>query len=293
MNAQRAPTIPTVAQPAAEWWYTLAYDTVSPAQMAVSATALSEFSASLADLGQGASAALITRVAREVRLAEEVCRVRTVYSDAESGAERYIWAFRRLSDALAVARANRRSDYHPYPQPQSLRDASLDRLYQRFPLMEYPRTRVYLFTGIRVCDDPRIGADPPANALVAQLPGLMRSEDWARYTLCGFRQGVSLVRVNAASRWLRIALRPLEDAWAEALGDAAPAASEEHLRMAEIDARDALMRIAATQATRRLSDNARADSDRDDHAEQRAADVRCSPSLPGKRLTQSVRRPAV
>ena len=41
---------------------------------------------------------------------------------------RYLWAFRRMRDALLVARANHCSDYHAYPLPNTLHEDSLDRL---------------------------------------------------------------------------------------------------------------------------------------------------------------------
>lgn len=262
MSAQRAPSIPTAAHAAVGWWYTLAYEDVPPARLAVSAAALSEFSESLAMRGQTAPATLIARVAREVTFAETERRTHASYAESGrlEGGDRYVWGFRRLSDALVAARANRRSDYHAYPHPQTLRESSLDRLYQRFPLAEYPRTTVYLFTGMRVCDDPRIGADPRADALVSALPALLAPEDWAYLTVCGFRQGVSLARVGATSRWLRVGVRALEEAWAEANGDAALSAADDRLRAVETEARDTLLRIAATEAPQRRDDEASAPS---------------------------------
>jgi len=298
MSAQRAPVIPTAAQSAVRWWYTLAYDDASPARMAVSAGALGQFSEALAALGKTAPAALIARVMREVTFAEAEQRARasddeTGQSIATAGGERYVWAFQRLSDAMAAARVNRRSDFHAYPQPQTLREASLDRLFQRFPLVEYPRTRVYLFTGMEVCDDPRIGADPCANALVAEIPALVAPEDWGRYTVCGFRQGVSLVRVNATSRWLRVGLRTLEAAWAEATGDLPSSADDARLLAAETDARDALLRIAAAQASRRRNEATGAASEAHAPVGKATTAARRSPQPRGTRLSRQAPRPAV
>jgi hypothetical protein len=171
--------------------------------------------------------------------------------------ERYVWAFRRLGDALTALRANHRSDYHAYAHPQSVREASLDRLWQRFPLPEFPRTTALLFMGMRVCDDPRLLGDPRADALAALAPGLIAPEDWERYTFCGFRQGVALVRVSANSRWLRIGARSLEDAWATArLGAETPHSqpSVSALKTAETLARELLVRGASAEAFLSLDD---------------------------------------
>jgi len=137
-----------------------------------------------------------------------------------SGA-RYVWAFSSLRDALLAARANRRSDFHAYLQPATLHEASLDRLYRRFPLDEFPRTTVILFSGAPVCPDPLLGPDPVPGSLAAELADAISPASWDRFTLCGFRQGASLIRVTPTDRWVRIAPRALEDAWS---------AAERHLR---------------------------------------------------------------
>ncbi len=233
-QASDAPTPPSVC-----WWYTLAHEQTPPDDLCVSAAAAQEFAEALAAAGEAASAALVAQIAREV--------ARGPQGEQRTGGERYVWAFRRLGDALAALRANHRSDYHAYPQPQTIREASLDRLYQRFPLTDYPRTTALLFTGMRVCDDPRLWADPRADALVSLAPTVVAPEDWGRYTLCGFRQGVALVRVSARSRWLRIGARALEDAWATTRSVSA-------LKTAESLARDALLHAAPAEAFMRLDE---------------------------------------
>ena len=259
MTTQRAILVRNITALAVNWWYTLAHEDTAPTQLAVPATELAAFGETLAGRGQVAPAALVARIAREVAHAEAELRARNPYGVAESaagpGGERYVWAFRRLGDALEAVRATRRSDYHRYPQPRSLREASLDRLYQRFPLVDFPRVSALLFTGMSVCDDPRIGPDPHADALVAEVPTALAPDTWQRYTVCGFRQGIALVRVSATARWLRIGARALEDAWADARSDPSESSErvgeERHLRVAEERAREALLRIAPADAPQR------------------------------------------
>ncbi len=197
------------SQPApapAAWWYTLAYVETPLREQALTDD-------DLRDLVE-------TLRARNLPLPAELASPRASArrasaSDPLSGA-RYIWAFSSLRDALLAARANRRSDYHSYPQPASLREASIDRLYRRFPLDVFPRASVILFSGATVCPDPLLCPDPASGSLAAELAGAMGSELWERYTLCGFRQGASLVRVASSDRWVRMTPRALEDAWAAA-----------------------------------------------------------------------------
>ncbi len=299
----------TTTHPAISWWYTLAHEETSPARLSVSAAALEEFAETLDARGQQASARLVAQIAREVAHSEAARRGAAIrrgldeVSDAVDGV-RYVWAFRRLGDALTALRANHRSDYHAYPQPQTLQEASLDRLYQRFPLVDYPRTTALLFTGMRICDDPRLWADARVNAQASALPALVAPEDWERYTACGFRQGVALVRVTASARWLRIGARALEDAWAEARHaldlSTLRAADEERLRLAETRARDMLLHAAPAEAFMRLDDEASLSAASLSSAvlqRMRESDAARMPSRAprpsGKRLPYSVRRPAV
>ncbi len=249
-----------------------------PARLSVSANALSDFADALAAHGQAAPATLVAQIAREVADDEVAQRAaapcgksigKGVVARAQSaqhGDARYVWAFRRLSDALTAMRANHRSDYHAYPHPQTLREASLDRLYQRFPLTDYPRTTALLFTGARICEDPRLWADPRADTLVSAAPAVVVPEEWERYTVCGFRQGVALVRVSEDSRWLRVGAHALEDAWAAANQEGAALAAYAPARRgadgatairttmagarvtAETLARDTLLRAAPAEA---------------------------------------------
>lgn len=191
-------------QPAAapiSWSYTLAYTETPLRERALSAEKLSELAETLR--------------ARDIPLPAEFASPRVLArlsSGAQSGA-RYIWGFTSLRDALQAARYTRRSDFHAYPEPTSLREASLDRLYRRFPLSEFPRASVILFSGAPVCPDPLLGADPAPGSLAFELADALGPEAWERYTLLGFRQGLSLVRVMPADRWVRLSPRALEDAW--------------------------------------------------------------------------------
>lgn len=245
MAISNAPMAQAPMRPAMCSWYTLAHEQTAPAEVCVGAAALEDFAEALGACGQEASAARMSQIAREVAL--------------DALGERYVWAFRRLGDALTALRANHRSDYHAYPHPRSVREASLDRLWRRFPLPEFPRTTALLFMGMRVCDDPRLLGDPRADALAALAPEVIAPEDWGRYTLCGFRQGVALVRVSASSRWLRIGARSLEDAWATARRDAeTPPYSQPSvsaLKTAETLARELLVRSASTDAFLSLDDS--------------------------------------
>ena len=228
------------------WWYTLAHEETAPGRLPVSAAALDDFAEALVGSGQTAAAARIAKIAREV-----------ARGDGGDEGERYVWGFRRLGDALAALHANHRSDYRAYPHPQSIREASLDRLYQRFPLTDYPRTTALLFSGSLVCEDPRLWADPHGDALAALAPEVIAPEDWARYTLCGFRQGVALVRVSMGGRWLRIGARALEDVWADARRDAeAPAVQRgvSVLKTAESLARETLLHAAPEEAFIHMED---------------------------------------
>lgn len=238
MTVYRAPSgqvaPQTSARPTSCWWYTLAHVETPPARLSVTPAALDDFSDALVSCGEVAAAARIAKIAREV-----------ARGDGGDQGERYVWGFRRLGDALAALRANHRSDYHAYPHPQSIYEASLDRLYQRFPLTDYPRTTALLFSGSLVCEDPRLWANPRADALAAVAPEVIAPDEWGRYTLCGFRQGLALVRVSANGRWLRIDARALEDTWAQARRDAeAPAVQRgvSVLKTAESLAREALLR---------------------------------------------------
>jgi hypothetical protein len=203
-------TIPAEArqrasQPApAAWYYTLAH-----AETPLRERALSEDD--LRDLVETLRARTLPLPAE---LASPRASARRASGSGPLSGARYIWAFSSLRDALQAARANRRSDYHAYPQPATLREASLDRLYRRFPLDEFPRTTVILFSGAPICPDPLLGADPAPGSLAAELADVTGPELWDRYTLCGFRRGASLVRVTPADRWVRMSPRALEDAWA-------------------------------------------------------------------------------
>lgn len=239
-------------QPATCWWYTLAHEDTPVARLGASSGALGEFAEALAARGHAVPATLVTRITREAQ--------RTDLMGVQSTGERYVWAFRRLDDALAAFRANRRSDYHPYPQPQTLREASLDRLYRRFPLWDYPRTTALLFRGARVCDDPRLWADPRPETLASALPFAIAQEDWDQYTLCGFRRGVTLVRVASTTRWLRVGFRTLEDTWADLVqqmraGDLQPL-DESRLQMVEALARESLLHGGAQEAFAHSTDTA-------------------------------------
>jgi hypothetical protein len=168
--------------------------------------------------GEELSALVETLRARGIPLPAEFASPRArarLTSGPHSGA-RYIWGFTSLRDALQAARYTRRSDFHAYPEPATLRESSLDRLYRRFPLSEFPRASVILFSGSLVCPDPLLAADPAPGSLVAELADALGSDTWERYTLLGFRQGLSLVRVMPADRWVRLTLGALEDAWAAA-----------------------------------------------------------------------------
>lgn len=287
--AQASPRPTHPAQPTVSWWYTLAHEQTPPADLCVNAATLQSFAEALAAAGQAASAARVEQIAREVARSAEELR----------GGERYVWAFRRLGDALAALRANHRSDYHAYPQPQSIYEASLDRLYQRFPLSDYPHTTALLFNGMRVCDDPRLWADPRADALAALAPEVVAPEDWGRYTFCGFRQGVALVRVNAGSRWLRIGARPLEDAWAAARREAEAAPrSVSALKTAESLARVALLHAAPAEAFVRLDEPATLSAASASPPGVRPLDHATRSPQPlsrvgGKRSPEATRRPAV
>jgi hypothetical protein len=183
------------------WSYTLAYAETPLRDRALSAEALSDLAETLRARG----------IPLPADFASSRARARLT-SGPLSGA-RYIWGFTTLRDALQAARATRRSDYHAYPEPATLREASLDRLYYRFPLAEFPRASVILFSGAPVCPDPLLGPDPTPGSLAAELADALGPEAWERYTLLGFRQGLSLVRVMPADRWVRLAPRALEESW--------------------------------------------------------------------------------
>lgn len=301
MTTQRAVFPVSSPHMAVNWWYTLAHEDMAPTQLAVPAADLAAFAEALAGRGQVAPAALVARIAREVAYAEAELRARNPYGAAESaagpGGERYVWAFRRLGDALEAVRATRRSDYHRYPQPRSLREASLDRLYQRFPLVDFPRGSALLFTGMNVCDDPRIGPDPRADALASEVPAALPPDAWQRYTICGFRQGIALVRVSATARWLRIGARALEDAWADARSDPSESSErvgeERHLRVAEERAREALLRIAPTDAPQRPYEIADILSPTPDPGEPAPLRARRPRRASGKRLPYGTGQQAV
>ncbi|HEU0026327.1 MAG TPA: hypothetical protein VFQ25_04360 [Ktedonobacterales bacterium] len=208
------------SQPApATWHYTLAH----------AETPLRERALSEDDLRDVVETLRARNLPLPAELASPSARARRASGSGPLSGARYTWAFSSLRDALQAARANRRSDYHAYPQPTTPREASLDRLYRRFPLDEFPRTTVILFSGAPICPDPLLGADPAPGSLAAELADAMRPELWNRYTLCGFRQGASLVRVTPSDRWVRVSPRALEDAWATA---------ERHLRALAAPNRD-------------------------------------------------------
>ena len=298
MSVQRALAPQTAPHPAMRWWYTLAHETTPPAHLGASAAALSEFAEALAARGQTSSAALVAQITREVARAEATQRAlsslrRVAQARGDTDEIHYVWAFRLLGDALTALRANHRSDYHAYPQPQTLREASLDRLYQRFPLEEYPRTNALLFTGVGICDDPRLWANPRADALASALPEVIAPDDWDNYTVCGFRQGVSLVRVTSSARWLRVGPRTLEDAWAEARRNlptpTARALDESQQRIAESGARDALLRAAPTEAFLRFGEEAASEAAQPIPSTRRVAGAHRAPAA----VASHLRRPAV
>ncbi len=204
MKTFRVTSAAEASLPAASWWYTLAHATKPAKSQALSGATLDELIACLKARG--------TPVPPPLR--EHAClRVRSAL--AAEGL-RYLWAFRSLRDALLVARANHRSDYHEYPLPTSLAEASLDRLYHRFPLGDFPQTTILLISGSYICDDPLLGPDPEPCSLVAAQPTAIPLEDWDRYTLCGFSRGAALISVLPSDRWLRILPDDVEDAWADA-----------------------------------------------------------------------------
>lgn len=182
------------------WSYTLAH----------AETPLRERALSERDLGELADLLRSRDIPLPAGFASPRARARLT---SVPGGPRYIWGFTALDDALRAARANRRSDYHAYSEPTSLREASLDRLYRRFPLDDFPRATVILFSGAPVCSDPLLGPDPAPGSLAAELATALGPEAWERFTLLGFRQGATLVRVTPGDRWVRLSPRALEDAW--------------------------------------------------------------------------------
>lgn len=200
-NDQRELATQPSAAPAT-WSYTLAH-----AETPLRGLALGE---------DDLSALVETLRARDMPLPAELVASPARRARGPLAGARYIWAFTSLRDALQVVRLNRRSDYRAYPEPKSLREDSLDRLHRRFPLTEFPRASVILFSGTRVCLDPLLAADPVPGSLAADLAGALSPTLWERFTLLGLSQGASLVRVTAADRWVRMGPRALEDAWATA-----------------------------------------------------------------------------
>lgn len=190
--------------PRMPWWYTLAHAGTPARGLALPGVALDQLITCLERHGMPVPAPLRDheRLRRRSALSPEGLR--------------YLWAFRRMRDALQVARANHRSDYHAYSLPNTLREDSLNRLYRRFPLDEYPKTTIMLISGAFVCDDPLLGPDPAPHSLAAVAPTAIAPSDWARYTLCGFELGASLLSVLPTDRWLRVTPPALEDAWAAA-----------------------------------------------------------------------------
>lgn len=236
------------SHPAMRLWMTLAYCDTAPLRLGATSAELRAFAEALVEREQATQAALVAKIAREVAHAEAVRRNRPGGVDMD--AERYIWAYGRVDDALTAFHANHRSDYAAYPEPRTPREASLDRLYRRFPLADFPRTNALLFAGVRVCDDPRLQADPAAETLIDLSPTPLTHADWDRYTFCGFRSGLSLVRVLASTRWLRIGLRNLENAWADSLTQvgAVGALDAPQLATAQAHAHEALLHGAAPEA---------------------------------------------
>ncbi len=249
-HTSRVAAAPGRPHPAMRLWMTLAYRDTAPLRVGVTSAELRAFGQALVEREQTAQAALVAQIAREVTHAESARRNRPGLVDL--GAERYIWAFGRVDDALTAFHANHRSDYAAYPEPRTLREASLDRLYRRFPLNDYPRTSVLLFAGVRVCDDPRLQADPAVDTLATLAPEPSAQSAWDNYTCCGFRSGLSLVRVSTSTRWLRVGMRELEDAWAGALdavkGASAGALDAPQFAAAQAHAHEALLRGAVPEA---------------------------------------------
>lgn len=204
MKTMRAISAAEAALPSASWWYTLAHATHPAKALALSGATL-----------DGLIAHMEARDLPVVPTLRQHACLRRQSALAPEGL-RYLWAFRSLRDALQVARANRCSDYHPYPNPASLGEASRDRLYQRFPLGEFPQTTILLISGSFVCDDPLLGPDPAPHSLAAAAPTAIAPEDWNRYTVCGFTHGAALISALPSDRWLRIAPPAVEDAWATA-----------------------------------------------------------------------------
>lgn len=201
MKVLRATSAEEAMPPAASWWYTLAHATKPAKAQALSGAALDGLIACLEERGLPVATLLRQHVCLRMRSAL-----------APEGM-RYLWAFRSLRDAMLVAQANRRSDYHAYPHPTSLHEASLDRLYYRFPLTDFPQTTILLISGSFVCDDPLLGPDPEPHSLAAAQSTAIAPEDWGRYTLCGFTRGASLISVLPSDRWLRILPSDVEEAW--------------------------------------------------------------------------------
>lgn len=229
---------PRPAQAPLAWSYTLAY-----AETPLRALALGE---------DELRAVVETLRAHNLPLPTELAASSARRAQGAPGGARYIWGFASLRDAIQVARAIRRSDYHAYPEPASLREASLDRLYRRFPLAEFPRARVILFTGASVCLDPLLGPDPAPGSLGAELPDALGPAIWERYTALGLRQGVALIRVTPNDRWVRLAPRTLEDAWAAGARAltalAAPADADDDVNGSERARRPAPASPAALEA---------------------------------------------
>jgi hypothetical protein len=263
------------------WSYTLAYTETPLRERALS--------------GEELSALVETLRTRGIPLPAECASPRArarLTNEPHSGA-RYIWGFTSIRDALQAARYTRRSDFHAYPDPATLREASLDRLYRRFPLSEFPRASVILFSGSLVCPDPLLTGDPASGSLVAELADALGPDAWERYTLLGFRQGLSLVRVMPADRWVRLTLGTLEDAWAAA--DRAqrdqppeqPSGESQPKRVVPLDPES--LDSAAFQALLRIVTSSAASTPETPHAYTPHA-TRPSPSSQRARATQARQR---
>jgi len=201
MKTARVLSAAEAALSTASWWYTLAHATQPAKALALSGATLDGLVAHLESRSLPVAPALRqhARLRRQSALAPEGLR--------------YLWAFRSLRDALQVARMNRYSNYRAYPDPGSLREASLDRLYRRFPLGEFPETTILLISGSFVCADPLLGPHPPPNSLANAAPDAIAPEDWDQFTLCDLALGASLISVLPSDRWLRIPPPAVEDAW--------------------------------------------------------------------------------
>lgn len=230
MKIARMAGAPDRVTPRATYWYTLAHATTPAKELALSGAALDDLIACLDARGLSVAASL---------RAHDQLRQRSALA---SEGLRYLWAFGRMRDALLAARANHRSDYHAHPYPRTLREASLDRLFRRFPLTDFPQTTLLLVSGSYVCDDPLLGPDPGPFSLAADLSTLITPREWDRYTLCGFERGAALVSALPSDRWLRISMATFEDTWSAATRQLQAQGATPSARAVERVALDLLLR---------------------------------------------------